>query len=874
MPIQDKVYYDSIGFKFLKWVDNEYITVGAVNDLVDSVTASKGIWNISFNDSFQVGIDAHSPVISLGNLDSDENTITWTCTQETTFPGNNLKKISKVIVGGTGIFTIAPSMDLDNLESIRQSAESPNYYTVEGTISSATSNMPRFTNVDSNIHSNFSMVFEYDPYKIDLLDANYEEGLKLLTLGAPNVKFSQSSKFITDTQSTDMLFNNAGSQLYVSANSESVKKIYQYPVTNFKIENIPADTDATDSFAMGIHIGLTTGKSSNTSYISGMTMNDSENKFFIADKGHNRIYQLDLASAENIGSAKYNTSFIENPELTFSTPVQNSNMRDFTYSVGAYYWKSPYLRIPAWSSGLGPVVFDKTWDTRLSRNGEYYYTMDHNKIKQYKLKYPNDISTLEYVDKMNITQNSVFWNNSTVQSWYGGFGITYREKRGINTSTNNSQITQHFIESVTSFDPIGNPHYVKAGFPNTVKTGFNAYFGRTYFVNRMSYIHTAHPQCFTLSEDGLNLYIVWGRAYNRGRVVQYSLSIPFDITTATEVNSLEHEIGSKSTQTVDVTASKIFGAWSINFNSDGTEMFIWDSDFQRIYGYTLSVAWDISTINIPFGYIDRSTDTYSVVSPLVSMTSLPKYFRFNNNGTKVYFQNETNMIQYSMSTAYDVSTMTLDTQYDTFNSNGYGAFNLNDSETSLYSPEDRKITQYSLNPSLADSNDSADINSRFLAVDVPKFKDVDSAINTSYLTDVLMTRDGTKMYLADNNNNDIHLFLLSDSNMVYSAVFESSFTGTGLTDLRAITLTANEDKIIGVSFDGFIREYLIGDSLFSNMIYNNHEFKSSGNYNTNVVDMKFNPEGNQFYTLGKSATSTDYSFDLYKSKTNFVIKAI
>ena len=88
---------------------------------------------------------------------------------------------------------------------------------------------------------------------------------------------------------------------------------------------------------------------------------------------------------------------------------------------------------------------------------------------------------------------------------------------------------------------------------------------------------------------------------------------------------------------------------TFKFNSDGTKLFCQDNN-DRVYEYALSTAYDITSASL--------TTNFYLGSQTTSATSLA----FNNDGTKMYigeFTNDT-ILQYSLSTGFDVSTTSYD----------------------------------------------------------------------------------------------------------------------------------------------------------------------------------------------------------------------
>ena len=63
----------------------------------------------------------------------------------------------------------------------------------------------------------------------------------------------------------------------------------------------------------------------------------------------------------------------------------------------------------------------------------------------------------------------------------------------------------------------------------------------------------------------------------------------------------------------------------LTFNNDGTKMFTVGQQYDKVYEYDLSTAFDITTLSY-------SDDSYSISS----QESYPTEIRFNHDGTKMY----------------------------------------------------------------------------------------------------------------------------------------------------------------------------------------------------------------------------------------------
>ena len=118
-------------------------------------------------------------------------------------------------------------------------------------------------------------------------------------------------------------------------------------------------------------------------------------------------------------------------------------------------------------------------------------------------------------------------------------------------------------------------------------------------------------------------------------VIQYSLSTPFDINTATKTSS--------------TPLTNIDKPHAIKFKPDGKVMYVIDNAELSVRQYNLTTAWDTSTL--------QYDDDFNV-----SDENQLRSLAFKTDGTKMYVTgNQTEVIQqFTLSTPWDVTTATKD----------------------------------------------------------------------------------------------------------------------------------------------------------------------------------------------------------------------
>jgi DNA-binding beta-propeller fold protein YncE len=136
-------------------------------------------------------------------------------------------------------------------------------------------------------------------------------------------------------------------------------------------------------------------------------------------------------------------------------------------------------------------------------------------------------------------------------------------------------------------------------------------------------------------DDGTKFYVI---GITSDRVYQYSCSTAWNVSTAS-YDSVSFLVSSQEASPQDIF-----------FKPDGTKFYVVGTGNDRVYQYSCSTAWDISTAS------------YESKSFSVSAQELtPAAMFFKDDGTKMWMAgiNDT-VYQYSLSTAWDVSTASYD----------------------------------------------------------------------------------------------------------------------------------------------------------------------------------------------------------------------
>lgn len=271
--------------------------------------------------------------------------------------------------------------------------------------------------------------------------------------------------------------------------------------------------------------------------------------------------------------------------------------------------------------------------------------------------------------------------------------------------------------------------------------------------------------------DGTTMYVVGGV---NNSIFQYTLSTAWDLSTASYASK------SFNVTSQDAEPNQVW------FKSDGTKMYMIGYDSDNVWQYSLSTAWDVSTASYD-----------SVSFSVGSQETLPKGLCFNPNGTKLYITGTATdkIYQYTLSTAWDLSTASYDSKNLSVALNPSGVF-INSDGTKIYSVDQTNddVNEYTLSTPF-------DISTGGSSTATISVNGQDTSAQ-----DLFFSSDFTKMYMIGNSTDSVYQYSVGQTTYTITWPTSIEWAGgvspaapaTGETDLFSIS---TDDG--GTTYQGF-----------------------------------------------------------------------
>ena len=416
----------------------------------------------------------------------------------------------------------------------------------------------------------------------------------------------------------------------------------------------------------GILYGRTFASVIGTAGTVGLTFSSDGTKMYIIGVNRDAVDQFDLSTA-------YRPSTMPSAVTkTFSVGAQESLPRDVQFKPDG----TKMYVIGSSSDSIFQYSLSTAWDVSTASYDSVSYSVSGQETSPVGLEWKPD-GTKFYVigstgDDVNEYDLSVAWDLSTV---------TFVQSFSVSAQTG-------AVPAKVRFKPDGTKMYVNSETNTSI---YEYVLSTPWDVSTASYNSVSYDY-----KLATNLTDATGLAFNDTgtelfAIIQSSRTFGFKLGTAWDLSTVNsyyrnvapqeatpRSVTFKPDGTVmyvlgpsgdDVNEYSVSNAWQaqdasfvqvflvstqtgatpvkVQFKNDGTKMYVLSNTNDAIYQYSLSTAWNVSTA------------TYDSVSfSVTSQESLPQGMFFGDGGTKLYVVGTTNdtVYQYTLSSAWDLST--------------------------------------------------------------------------------------------------------------------------------------------------------------------------------------------------------------------------
>lgn len=471
-----------------------------------------------------------------------------------------------------------------------------------------------------------------------------------------------------DSSPVDVAFKTDGTKLYVMGNGTDT--IYQYSLSSawnvtsavYDSKSLSVNTQETDAYSV--------------------VFNNDGTKVYTVGRDNDAVQEYNLSTAWDISTGSHNQSFSVSSQATDPRKVRfksdGTKMYVFDASTDNVFQYALSTAFDISTSSYESKSFNfNTQDASplsigFSADGTKMFSTGatSDAVFQYTLSTDWDVSTASY-DSVSFSvanQESapscvVFDTNGSKMFVAGGGsdsvyqydtaqypidtsfdlgGSTYDSiTNGTNISTNDSDSRKLFFKpDGTKVFVIGNGSGKIWEYPMTTPWDISTMGTSTADLTLTTYAANVRGGFF--KPDGTRFY---SGHLTSNTVGEWILSTAWDVSTmAFQTPIADYEI-----ELTDVGSLE-----DIEFSSDGTKLIVADlSTNPKIKSFTLSTAWDVTTATY-----DGDSASFNLT---IYASSNPHGIRFNSDGTVLYVVLNSPgaiVIAYSLSTAYDVSTIT------------------------------------------------------------------------------------------------------------------------------------------------------------------------------------------------------------------------
>ena len=466
-------------------------------------------------------------------------------------------------------------------------------------------------------------------------------------------------------------------------------------------------------------------------YLTGMYISEDGLHLYVCGNQGNDVNEYTLTSAFDLTTASFTRSGVSSTNIGgiyFS--ADGTKLYRTSYSTAAiYYWSlSTAWNISTASFVSAPTLTNKTTGCdaiAFNADGTLLFVNDNtdDKIYSYTLSTGWDVSTLAYSEQFSFASqlsaiNAITFNNDLTTMYLGEGDDFYKYSTSIESYTTN----ENWVNATTNTEL--NALQEAIGLSTSTPYDTDNITSTSNVLNTGA--QGSSSSGMYVKPDGTSMYVA---SRTTDTVYQYTLSTAYNLSTASYASKSFYIGGQEG------------NCRALYFKDDGTKMYMCGNTSDTVFEYDLSTAWDISTASYN-----------SVSKSVASELQWPNALFFKSDGTVMYVggQIDTEIHQYALSTAWDVSTATFTQQSPTIQgSGGTQALWIKSDGTKMWTAISNVVYQYSIGTAWDITTVSYDSVSGSLSATVT------SSGNIAILD------SGNTLFVVDNSTDNVDEFDMS-----------------------------------------------------------------------------------------------------------------
>ncbi len=584
------------------------------------------------------------------------------------------------------------------------------------------------------------------------------------TASYSNKSFSVASQ---DGVPRDVRFKPDGTIMYVIA-STAPDSVYQYTLST-------AWDVSTASYA-----NKSLSVQSQSSNPAALVLSPDGTKVYVGGHNNKTVFQYNLSTAWDLSTGSYsNNSFATTNNFNYSHSALELNSDASKLFIGAGDYYIGEYSLPS-DGNVSNASYIATYDVRnttvgskniggmsFANNGAKFYIFGNNDMHAYQF---SSTATLAF-NSSDVGKKVVGNSGSAIITATSG---TYKS---VTAFADSSAISSwQLFGAQGKADGSGIELTGLGGgydFPNL------SYTGRSFNLSGAVATLTA-PNGMAMKPDGTKMWVI-DRASDK--IVEFSLSTPYEINTASSTGNNLDIVSYESTAT------------GIYVNSEGTRLIIIGSNQDEWNEFHSSNAWNLTSF---------THDHVQSIATHTSGVTAPQDLVFNEDGSRMFIisPNTDNIFGYTLSTAFDISTISSAGSLSIASiEGGAGALNINADGTELYISgttfDNLQMLKLDTAYDLSSYNASASL--------AYSWTSDGSNIGTDPVEGITISKNGTKLYLTIGTD-IIHEYDFGDTAAVPYSQYMPALTNSSTGQINSSTwvdinsMTADETKNSGDIF--------------------------------------------------------------------------